>query len=164
MRRAVNHHPAGTWPADAASASVTLPYEERHRRRVRLLDDAGEPFLLDLEHAVMLGHGDGLELDGGGFIAVRAADEAVYDIRCHDPAHTARVAWHIGNRHAPVQVLEDGGLRILHDHVLKDMLLGLGAEVTETVAPFAPEQGAYAGGHGHGHSHSHNHSHREGAG
>ena len=106
MRRAVRHHSRRDLACRyRSSASVTLPYEERHRRRVRLIDDTGEPFLLDLEHAVMLGHGDGLELEGGGFIAVRAADEAVYDIRCHDAAHTARVAWHIGNRHAPVQVL-----------------------------------------------------------
>lgn len=157
MRHAISHHPAGSWAADTAVASVTLPFEERHRRRVRLTDDAGEPFLLDLDHAVRLGDGDGLALEGGGMIAVRAAEEAVYDIRCRDAVHAARVAWHIGNRHASLQVLADGGLRILRDHVLKDMLVGLGAEVIESVAPFAPESGAYSGGHGHGHSHNHDH-------
>jgi urease accessory protein len=159
MRRAVSHHRAGDWAADKEMASVTLPFEERHRRRVRLTDDAGEPFLLDLEHAVMLGDGDGLALEGGGVIAVRAAEEAVYDIRCRDSVHAARVAWHIGNRHTPLQVLPDGGLRMLRDHVLRDMVEGLGAEVTETVAPFAPESGAYASSHGHGHAHGHGHSH-----
>ncbi len=160
MRRAVSHHPAGSWAADTAVASVTLPFEERHRRRLRLTDDSGEAFLLDLEHAVRLGDGDGLALADGGFVAVRAAEEAVYDIRCRDWVHTARLAWHVGNRHTPVQVLADGGLRIRRDHVLKDMLEGLGAEVTETVAPFEPESGAYASGHAHGHAHSHGDSHQ----
>jgi len=158
MRRAITHHAAGSWPEAKRAATVTLAFDERHRRRVKLTDDGGEAFLLDLERAVLLADGDGLELEGGGTIAVRAAEEAVYDIVCRDARHTARVAWHIGNRHTPVQVLPDGGLRILRDHVLKDMLIGLGAEVAERTAPFSPEPGAYAG-HGEGHSHEHSHDH-----
>ncbi len=98
----------------------------------------------------MLADGDGLELAGGGFIEVRAAAEAVVDIRGRNPAHAARLAWHIGNRHAAVQVLEDGRLRVADDHVLVAMLEGLGADMKRKTAPFTPEPGAYASG---GHSH-----------
>ena len=150
MRRAVTAIPAGTWPGDREVATVTLAFDDRHRRRVRLTDDAGEPFLLDLAEATLLNDGDGLTLDGDGVIAVRAAPEAVLDIVGRDPAHTARLAWHVGNRHVPLQVLPDGRLRIRADHVLEGMLRGLDAEVTSLTAPFAPEPGAYAG-HGHDH-------------
>lgn len=157
MRRAVAHHVAGSWPAREAAASVTLAYADRHRRRIKLTDDAGEAFLLDLERAVHLADGDGLALEGGGFIRVKAAEEAVLDIRCTGAGHAARVAWHIGNRHTALQVLPGGRLRILDDHVLKAMLEGLGATVTETHAPFQPEPGAYANGHDHGAGHAHDH-------
>lgn len=155
MRRAILHHEAGSWPEDKAVAAVTLGFEDRHRRRFRFDDDRGEAFLLDLASAVVLGDNDGLALEGGGFIRVRAAAEPVADIHCVSPAHTARVAWHIGNRHTPVQVLDDGLLRIRDDHVLVEMLRGLGAEVRCHEAPFSPEPGAYAqtaqGGHTHAH-------------
>lgn len=150
MRRAVCHLPSGTWPSGQRVATVTLAFEDRHRRRVRLTDDAGEAFLLDLEEAALMDEGDGLQLEGNGVIAVRAADEPVLDIAAVTPAHLARLAWHIGNRHVAVQVLDDGRLRIRADHVLEEMLRGLGAELTARIAPFSPEPGAYAGG-GHGH-------------
>lgn len=170
MRRAIAHHAAGSWPARETAATVTLPFDERHRRRLRLTDDAGQPFLLDLERAVLLAEGDGLALEGGGFIAIKAAEEAVLDIRCTGAGHAARVAWHIGNRHTPLQVLTGGRLRILADHVLKDMVEGLGAVVMESRAPFQPEPGAYAEasgpghthGHAHGHAHDHDHDHGHG--
>ncbi len=151
MRRAISLWPRGQWPADATVARVTLAFEDRHRRRIRLRDDDDAPFLLDLPSAVLLADGDGLELEGGGFIAVRAAAEPVVDVLGRDPAHTARLAWHVGNRHAPMQVLDDGHLRIADDHVLVAMLEGLGARLEHRAAPFAPEPGAYAGGgHAHG--------------
>jgi len=164
MRRAITHHAAGSWPSREATATVTLPFDERHRRRLRLTDDAGQPFMLDLERAVLLAEGDGLALEGGGFVAVKAAEEAVLDIRCTGAGHAARVAWHIGNRHTPLQVLTGGRLRILADHVLKDMVEGLGAVVMETRAPFQPEPGAYADPSGHGHDHEHGHRHGHGHG
>lgn len=163
MRRATNHLSAGTWPPQQASATVTLEFDDRHRRRIRLIDDASEPFLLDLESAQTLRDGDGLALEGGGFICVRAAPEAVIDTRGTTPAHTARLAWHVGNRHTPLQVLADGALRIRDDHVLADMLAGLGALLERKRAPFSPEPGAYAAAHEHhrpdDHHHSHGHSH-----
>jgi urease accessory protein len=152
MRRATAVLSAGNWPADAAVGEVTLAFDQRHRRRLRMTDDAGEPFLLDLAKAVVLVDGDGLALDGDGYIRVRAAAEPVADVRAGTAAETARLAWHIGNRHTPVQVLDDGTLRIRDDHVLVAMLEGLGAVVSRRLAPFAPEPGAYAGdGHGHDH-------------
>lgn len=121
-----------------------------------MTDDDGLAFLLDLPQAALLGDGDGLALDGGGIIRVAAAAEPVCDIIGKSPAHTARLAWYIGNRHTPVQVLDDVTLRILDDHVLVRMLEGLGASVRKRRASFTPEPGAYSlkGG---GHSHSHDH-------
>jgi urease accessory protein len=147
MRRAAAVAAAGTWPKEQAAASVTLAFDDRHRRRIVLEADDGAPVLLDLERAVMLADGDGLALDGGGWIAVRAAAEPVIEARGRDPAATARLAWHLGNRHTPVQVLADGTLRLRDDHVLAAMLERLGAEVSRSLAAFTPETGAYAGGH-----------------
>lgn len=154
LRRAIDVAAAGTWPAADAVATVTLDFDDRYRRRVRLVDDAGEAFLLDLDDATRLADGDGLKLEGGGIVAVRAADEQVLDIRCADPRDTARMAWHIGNRHLPTQVLEDGALRIRADHVIEAMLIRLGAEVEAKTASFNPEPGAYdTGEYGHHHDH-----------
>ncbi len=157
MRRAIEVSPSGSWAPPDAASSVTLAFDDRHRRRIRMTDDAGEPFLLDLPEAVVLADGDGLVLDEGGMIAVRAAAEPVADISCAGAAHAARLAWHIGNRHAPVQVLADGALRIRDDHVLVRMAEGLGARVRRHRATFQPEPGAYAEGAAHGHAHAHDH-------
>jgi urease accessory protein len=154
MRRAIAVYSSGNWNSNDTVSTITLVFNERHRRRFRMTDDQGEPFLLDLSHATLLNHGDGLALEGSGFIRVQAAAEPVADAQCHSMEHTARIAWHIGNRHVPVQVLEGGILRIQDDHVLVDMLKGLGAQVTCHSAPFAPESGAYAE-----HSHHHHHEH-----
>ena len=137
-----------------AASHVTLPFNERHRRRFRMTDDSGRPFLLDLAEASRLEDGDGLVLEGGGVIVVRAADEDVLDIQCGDSAALARIAWHLGNRHMQVQVVDSKTLRITYDHVLDHMVRTLGAQTRRRRAPFAPEKGAYAeGGHGHGHHH-----------
>jgi urease accessory protein len=158
MRRAVEHLPALASPEDEAQvmpevlATVTLPFDQRHRRRLRLRDDRGGEFLLDLPRAVAMRDGDLLRLEDGGCLAVRAADEDVLEIACANAEHAARVAWHLGNRHVAVQVLAGGRLRILEDRVLHHMLEGLGAAVRPALAPFAPEDGAYAG-QGHHHDH-----------
>lgn len=160
MRRATTVLPAGSWDLEEADglSVAELTFDERYRRRVTLRDTKGE-FLLDLERPILLKDGDGLKLHDGSIILVKAADEKVADIHAHDPAETARIAWHIGNRHVPVQVLDDGTLRIRHDPVLVAMVEGLGAHVHVTKASFAPEAGAYAqkGGHDHGHHHDHVH-------
>ncbi len=156
MRRVLHIITKGQWQQGDAIGAVTLAFEDRHKRRFKMTDDGGASFLLDLNTAVLLADGDGLVLDGGGVILVRAATEAVADIHCSNPEQTARIAWHIGNRHTPVQVLEGGVLRILDDHVLVDMVEGLGARTERHPAPFTPEPGAYSGkSHAQDQTHAH---------
>jgi urease accessory protein len=151
MRRVVAIHRKGAWPDADARGTVTLGFLDRHRRRVRLHGDDGTPFLLDLKRAAVLGAGDGLELEGGGYLRVCAASEELAEIACRDGAELARIAWHLGNRHLPMQVA-GATLRIRWDHVIVDMVAGLGAQVIPIDAAFDPEAGAYAeGGHHHHH-------------
>jgi urease accessory protein len=150
MRRAIAVHRRGEWPEGAAIDGLTLAYLDRHRRRIRLVADSGEAFLLDLPRAHHLAEGDGLELDGGGFLRVRAAPEAVFEIEAANRVDLLRIAWHLGNRHLPLQVAGER-LRIRADHVIAEMVTGLGGRITRLEAPFDPEIGAYAGaGHHHG--------------
>src|SRR5208283_3012776 len=151
MRRAIAVHSYGQWPHEAALDTVTLAYLDRHRRRIRLVADSGETFLLDLARALHLSEGDGLELDSGGYLLVRAAPEPVLEIEAPDRASLLRIAWHLGNRHLPLQVAGDR-LRIREDHVIAEMVSGLGGRTTRLDAPFDPELGAYAGtAHHHAH-------------
>jgi urease accessory protein len=143
MRRVLTIARAGSWPVDSALATVTLGFHDRHRRRMRMTDDSGEAFLLDLEHATVLNDGDGLIVENGGTLHVRAAAEAVLEVRGRTPADIARLAWHLGNRHTPVQVLANGTLRLHDDPVLASMLESLGAVVVHRQAPFNAEAGAY---------------------
>jgi urease accessory protein len=133
-------------PAD----TVVLDFDDRHRRRMAMTGTRGLEFLLDLEHAVALRGGDALVLDDNRLIEVVAAPEPLLEIRGTDPHHLVRVAWHLGNRHLPTQIMPKG-LRIRRDHVIEAMVKGLGARVIEIEAPFDPEGGAYAGG-GHAHA------------
>src|SRR4051794_16747309 len=153
MRRAIAVHTRGHWPDEAAIDTVTLAFLDRHRRRIRLVADSGTPFLLDLARAQHMNDGDGLELDNGGYIGVRAAAEPVLEIAAETATDLLRIAWHIGNRHLPLQALEDR-LRIRADHVIAAMVEGLGGRITWRDAPFDPEIGAYAGTL---HNHAHNH-------
>ena len=151
MRRAIAVHRRGHWPEDTAIDTVTLAYLDRHRRRIRLAADSGTIFLLDLARAYHLSEGDGLELDDGGYVGVRAAPEPVLEIEAADRPSLLRIAWHLGNRHLPVQVVGDR-LRIRADHVMAEMVSGLGGRITRLEAPFDPEIGAYAGA-AHRHDH-----------
>jgi urease accessory protein len=140
---------------------VLLDADERHRRRVVLTAERGTTFLLDLPHAVALRDGDGLVLDDGAIVRVSGKPELLVEISAAGPHELARLAWHIGNRHTDVQVVGDK-LRIRRDHVLEDMLRGLGAMLAPVEAPFDPEQGAYAHGQ-HAHHHHDQHHHDDGA-
>jgi urease accessory protein len=134
---------------DAPADTVVLGFDDRHRRRMAMTGTRGLEFLLDLENAVVLRGGDALVLDDGRLIEVVAAPEPLVEIRGNDPHHLVRVAWHLGNRHLPTQIMAKG-LRIRRDHVIEAMVRGLGARVVEIEAPFDPEGGAYAGdGHAH---------------
>lgn len=143
MRRASLVQPASVVAQAEVVTTVTLSAHDRHRRRIRMVADDGKDFLLDLPNAAYLRDGDGLVLDNGGVIVVKAAAEAVADLSATTPEQAARLAWHIGNRHVPVQVLPGGGLRIQDDAVLVTMAAGLGAQVIQHAAPFQPEPGAY---------------------
>lgn len=154
MLRATAVIDPGGWPPAEALDSVLLDYDSRHRRRLRMTGEAGTVFLLDLAEARVLGEGDGLLLEDGRIVAVRAAPEPLVEIACATPRDLARVAWHLGNRHCPTQVL-DGRLRIREDAVLIGMLERLGATVARVEAPFEPEGGAY--GHDAGQSRGNGH-------
>jgi urease accessory protein len=153
--RVQGQHP---WKETAAD-TVVLGFDDRHRRRMAMTGTRGLEFLLDLENAVALRGGDALVLEDGRLIEVVAAPEPLAEIRCNDPQHLVRVAWHLGNRHLPTQITLKG-LRIRRDHVIEAMVKGLGARIIEIDAPFDPEGGAYAGG-GHAHApehHAHDHA------
>ncbi|MFZ0424781.1 MAG: urease accessory protein UreE [Xanthobacteraceae bacterium] len=160
--RAIAIKKASSWPG-AAADTVVLGYDDRHRRRLAMTGTRGTVFLLDLPEAAELRGGDALVLEDGSLIEVVAAPEPLLEIRCADPLHLARVAWHLGNRHLPTQLLPKA-LRIRRDHVIADMAIQLGAKVIQIEAPFDPEGGAYtppAEQHQHDH-HDHHHSHHHG--
>lgn len=147
-----------------AEDCLVLDFDHRNRRRIALTTQAGARVLLDSAHAVHLRGGDMLVLEDGSRVAVRAADEALVEITAHDAAGLVRLAWHLGNRHLPTQLLpgaNGGAIRIRADHVIEAMVRGLGGHCHALSAPFDPEGGAYAGGgHGHhGHSGHHGHDH-----
>ena len=132
---------------------LALPFELRQKSRMRATLASGEPVALMLARGEVLRGGDYLVASDGRVIQVVARPERVLHIEC-DTAHAlTRAAYHLGNRHVPVEV-GDGYLRIADDHVLAEMLRGLGARVTPMEAPFEPEAGAYASGHHH-HEHGH---------
>ena len=165
MLRATSVKAANTW-RDEPADTVVLEFDDRHRRRLSMTGTHGLEFLLDLAEVIALRGGDALVLEDGRLVEVVAAPEPLLEIRGHDPHHLIRVAWHLGNRHLPTQIMAKN-LRVRRDHVIEAMVRGLGARVIEIEAPFDPEGGAYAdGGHAHrpehgghaGHAH-HDHAH-----
>ncbi len=149
--------PAGSWDAAREVDQVLIDFDRRFRRRIRLETVAGRAVLLDLAQAVRLRDGDGLEV-AGGVVRVVAQAEALAEIHAHSDAELVRIAWHLGNRHLPVQLLGDR-IRIRQDHVIEAMVDGLGGHVERLLAPFDPEAGAYAGGHSHAHDDDDDHHH-----
>ncbi len=146
---------------------LSLPIDARIKSRQKALLESGEPVGLFLERGTLLRGGDVLTNADGILVKVIAADETVSTIQCDDALMLAKVAYHLGNRHVPLQI-ETGFVRYQHDHVLDDMVRQLpGADTSVTVkveqAPFEPEAGAYQQGGGH-HGHSHGHSHGNGHG
>ncbi|MEN8642636.1 urease accessory protein UreE [Pseudomonas sichuanensis] len=144
--------------AETVTGSVTLTVDSRIKSRLRVILDDGRDAGLMLERGHLLRGGELLaDAAGGQVIRVLAAPEAVSTVRCSDPHLLARAAYHLGNRHVPLQI-EPGLLRYQHDHVLDDMLRGLGLTVAAEQAPFEPEAGAYQSApHSHSHSHAHDH-------
>ena len=157
MLRATEVFASGKWAGKPADV-VELDYDGRTRRRVSLIAKGGLAFLLDLASSPVLRAGDGLRLEDGRIIAVEAAPEQLLQIACRDPQLLARIAWHLGNRHLATEI----AARVLHirdDHVIAEMVRGLGGEVRIVSRPFNPEGGAYGQGVAQGHSHNHGHGH-----
>jgi len=135
-------------PVDRPDGELVLPFDLRMRSRLRTRLASGEEAVLRTERGAILRGGECLRAEDGRVVRVTAAPEKVMHVTCADQFELTRAAYHLGNRHVPVEI-GDGYLRIAADHVLGDMLLGLGAKVQELEAPFEPESGAYGGGHGH---------------
>ena len=132
---------------------VVLDHQERRLRRKLLTLVHGDEVLVDLPETTTFESGDALVLDDGRLVDIQAAEEKLYEIRARDLMHLAEIAWHLGNRHLPAQILPEAEIvgpriLILRDEVIRTMLIGLGAEVREISEPFHPVHGAY-------HSHSH---------
>ena len=138
---------AGSWDAAREIDRVLADFDARHRRRIVLTAESGREILLDLPEAARLRDGDGLDT-GAGVVRVCARPEALLDIRAHGAGELARIAWHLGNRHLPMQ-LAGTHIRIRADHVIAEMVARLGGHADPVEAPFDPEPGAYAGGHAH---------------
>ena len=142
--------------SDQITDEAVLAYDQRERCRLRIALASGATAALFLPRGSILRDGDLLTGPEGAVVRVRAAMEAIYRISAGDPHALVRCAFHLGNRHGQVQIGADH-LRIRADPVLRGMLAGLGATVTEEQAAFHPEPGAYGGGHGHGHGHHERH-------
>jgi urease accessory protein len=154
--RALIHRPAGNWPKQEAVGAVTLDFDERHRRRIRLTTDEGDEVLLDLPKTVAMAHGDGLQLEDGKWLRVQAAPEQIIEIRHQDLNQLMRLAWHLGNRHLPTEI-RSHVLRIRPDHVIEELLHGFGADLVKLEEPFQPQGGACGARHDNedsGHDHA----------
>ena len=152
MQHVHSYRPVGE-VSDPPVDVVTLPHDLRHLRRKLLHLSNGEMVMLDLKEAVLFSSGDRLVLENGDTIEIQAASEKLFEITARDTLHLIELAWHLGNRHLPAQI-EEGRILILRDHVIRAMLQGLGADVTEIEEGFQPARGAY---HSHG-DHDH-HAH-----
>lgn len=130
--------------------SVELPFDLRQKSRLRVMLASGQEAALFLSRGIILRGGDLLRTESGMVVKVVAAQEPVYNVIAPSQRELMCAAYHLGNRHVPLQI-GDGWLRLEQDYVLKDMLVGLGMQVSEVLAPFEPEAGAYGGGHRHGH-------------
>jgi urease accessory protein len=146
--------------------SVILRPDQRRLQTAHLTGVNGTLIGLMLPEPVMLRMGDALELDDGSFVEIVVEPEALTEIRGNDLTHLARLAWHLGDRHVPIQVLANR-IRMRRDAALEAMLAALGARLTAIEAPFDPEGGAYANaghdhqGHHHDHGHAHSHDHHD---
>ena len=159
MLRATEIVAAGAWTGEPADV-VRLDYDWRTRRRIALTGAGGLAFLLDLAKAPLLRAGDGIRLEDGRIVAVEAARERLLEITCTDASQLARIAWHLGNRHLAAEIGERA-VHIRDDHVIADMVQGLGARTRLVERAFNPEGGAYGHGAVQGHSHGHHHHHHE---
>lgn len=144
MRRVSEIRASGTWDVSRAADRIVLDADDRTRRRIVLTGERGTAMLLDFAKPVSLRDGDGLVLDDGAIVLVAGVAEPLVEVCAHSPRDAVRLAWHLGNRHTDVQIVGER-IRIRRDHVLEDMLRGLGAHLALLEAPFDPEHGAPQG-------------------
>ena len=144
--------PAGSWDEARVADQVALDFEGRYRRRLLLPTESGSELLLDLPGAVRLRDGDGLVREDGAIVRVSAKREPLLEIWADSEPELLRIAWHLGNRHLPAQILA-GRVRVRDDHVIAAMVQVLGGHAEPILAPFDPETGAYAAAPGHDHRH-----------
>ncbi|AFJ03017.1 Urease accessory protein UreE [Methylophaga frappieri] len=137
---------------------ATLSYDLRQKSRIRVTLESGSEAAFYLKRGTILRGGDFLQAESGEVIAVVAADQAVMRVTAKTPQALAQAAYHLGNRHVPLEI-GSGWLKLEQDSVLQDMLIGLGVQVELMQAPFEPESGAYSGGVHHHHDDGHHHSH-----
>jgi urease accessory protein len=156
MKRSCEIKVAGSWDAAQAIDRVVLDAGDRNRRRIVMTGEGGTEFLLDADKPVSLRDGDGLALDDGSIVLVSGEPEKLIEISAGTALDTVRLAWHLGNRHTDVQIVRDR-IRIRRDHVLEDMLRGLGATLTTLDVAFDPESPTPSHEHGHAHHHGHHH-------
>mgnify|MGYP003338612452 CR=1 FL=1 len=168
MQRATSIVRKAAVKADRIIDHVSLDHEGRHRRRISLTGEKGTAFLLDLEKTATLNDGDAVKLEDGSLILVKAAAQTLIEVKAENPMRLLKTACHIGNRHTPAEITADA-IYIEEDHVLAEMIRGLGCAMATVSRPFQPERGAYHD-HAHGehshdqhshdhHGHSHNHGH-----
>lgn len=155
--------------AEGSLLKIELPYDERKKSRLKTQTVCGVDVGLFLERGHVLKAGDLLLANSGELLEVLAASEQVSTVRCSDELSLLKIAYHLGNRHMPVEIDQDDKglyLRYQQDYVLDDMVRFLGAEVMHEQAAFNPESGAYGqfamqGGHSHGRHHGHHNSHHD---
>jgi urease accessory protein len=152
VHRVTAIRPHGHWDANAKRDRVVLDAGDRNRRRIVMTGEKGTEFLLDEAKPVSLRDGDGLALDDGSIVLVSGEPEKLLEISAGSALDTVRLAWHLGNRHTDVQIV-GGKIRIRRDHVLEEMLRGLGAKISTLDAPFDPEPASPSHGHDHEHHH-----------
>lgn len=145
-------------PNSVPSDTLKLSYDDRRKSRLRVWSELQREVGILLAWGSVLRDGDLLAANSGEVLLVRAAPEPLSEVRTRDWHLLTRAAYHLGNRHVPLQI-EPGILRYQHDHVLDEMLVGLGLSVSVVEAPFEPERGAYARGSAHGHDHEDAHAH-----
>lgn len=141
--------------------TVILDYAQRSAQHITVTGVNGAVIEIALHAPVRLRTDDLLVLEDGGLVEVVAAPEPLFEARVNDVAALSRMAWHLGDRHVPVQVLANR-IRTRRDAAVESLLTSLGVKVALIDAPFEPEGGAYVSDHGHGHDHAHDHHHDHG--
>ena len=140
-----SHHIAGTWPTEKAKHTITLAASERFLRLKKLKLDDGESININFESVTQVRHNDGLYLDNDEWVKIQASEEKILNVECKSDTHLTLIAWHIGNRHCALQILDNRNIRIENNNVIREMLIKLGANVKIDEDIFEPELGAYGG-------------------